>query len=469
MVDFLCWRFDRWVHETIYQTICRLPAAHSLKVQHEGDRLLQYWTFEAQLALQYKTDVEYVEHFRELFGEAVRCRLRSATPVGISVSGGLDSSSIACMADLLSSGDQEIHQQIRLYSCVFGENFPKADERRYLQAVLDKCPRFSATGIAGQNLWGLKEFGSDGGFPLDEPEIFHIRSMFTDMLREARCHGCRVVLSGEGGDLVLSAAAYWRPVLIRDVDLRRIKSELGHFWRRSGWSTVTTLIHDLIVSSIVPFMPSPPLQWLRQSRQRRFAPAWVNRRWIKLSEKAESESISNHTIRLPSQSATIIYRHLTSGWYTALLSYINSVAAFLGVEYRFPFLDRRVIAFQLAIPSHLRFQDGLEKVILRKAMVDILPEVVRQRTTRAVFNEVGDYGLQERERAKVKFLLDGIESSLSRYLDAEALRSAWQGYYEGTNQPNSRMLLAPLWLQAWLQSAQANHISEPDLGKERQQ
>jgi asparagine synthase (glutamine-hydrolysing) len=456
MVDFLCWRFDRWVHETIYQSIFRLPASHRLKAQQEEESLARCWTFGAQPGPHYKTDREYVEHFRELFSEAVQCRLRSVTPVGISVSGGLDSSSIACMADhILSAETRDSQQRVRLYSCVF-KDFPAADEREYLKAVLDKCYRFPAATIAGENLWGLKDIGTDESFHLDEPEVFPIRSMLTSLLGEAYRHGCRVMLSGEGGDQVMSDAAYWMPALIRDVDLLQIRSELRHFWRRSGRSTVNMLILDLVKSFIESIKPCVPLYLLQRRSQisyLRSAPAWVNKWWIKPPDRLQLGSTSDYTIHLPNRSATVMYHQLTGGWYTALLGYINSVAAFQGMEYRLPFLDRRVIDFQLIIPPRLRFAGGRTKVILRGAMADILPETIRQRSTKAHFSEVVDYGLREKERAKVRSLLDGIMTDQGKYLDSNELRSAWQQYYKSTDLPPTRFLAAPL-LRAWLQSAQ---------------
>ncbi|MEP7356295.1 MAG: asparagine synthase-related protein, partial [Anaerolineales bacterium] len=83
---------------TFYQDIHRLPPAHSLTLSRAGAKLERYWALDPARALPPASDEAYADGFRELFTEAVRCRLRSAYPVGAMLSGGLDSSSIVCVA-----------------------------------------------------------------------------------------------------------------------------------------------------------------------------------------------------------------------------------------------------------------------------------------------------------------------------------------------------------------------------------
>src|SRR6267142_6895205 len=83
---------------TLYRDILRLPPAHSIKVNREGIRVQSYWSLDPSRSQVMRSDEEYAEAFRELFTEAVRCRLRSAFPLGFMLSGGLDSSSVTCVA-----------------------------------------------------------------------------------------------------------------------------------------------------------------------------------------------------------------------------------------------------------------------------------------------------------------------------------------------------------------------------------
>lgn len=80
---------------TFYQNIWRLLAAHSITIGCEETQIRRYWSSDPTREVRLHSDQEYAEAFREIFTEAVRCRLRSAFPVGSTLSGGLDSSSIA--------------------------------------------------------------------------------------------------------------------------------------------------------------------------------------------------------------------------------------------------------------------------------------------------------------------------------------------------------------------------------------
>ena len=91
-----------------------------MAVTASGVRRWQYWTLEPDPDVGAMSDEAYTERFLELFTEAVRCRLRSAFPVGAQLSGGLDSSFVACRArDLLRQGNTG---PLHTISCVFDED-----------------------------------------------------------------------------------------------------------------------------------------------------------------------------------------------------------------------------------------------------------------------------------------------------------------------------------------------------------
>ncbi len=109
VVDFLVEQLDREDEEsTFYQDVQRLPAGHSLTVSPGKFLLRDYWELKAPPVLKLGSLQEYGEAFREVFVEAVRCRLRSTYPVASTLSGGIDSSSVVCtVRELLASELQE--------------------------------------------------------------------------------------------------------------------------------------------------------------------------------------------------------------------------------------------------------------------------------------------------------------------------------------------------------------------------
>jgi len=118
---------------TFYDGILRLLPAHSMTVDAGGTRTDRYYSLDPVRELHLASDDEYAAQLQELFVEAVRCRMRSAFPVAATLSGGLDSSAVACVArDLLA---REGAGPLLTVSAIF-DQVPECDERPYINAVL---------------------------------------------------------------------------------------------------------------------------------------------------------------------------------------------------------------------------------------------------------------------------------------------------------------------------------------------
>ncbi|TKB77984.1 MAG: asparagine synthetase B, partial [Nitrospira sp.] len=138
---------------TFYRDIFRLPAGHWLVVAENHHEVQSYWSPDPERELRLGSDEEYAEAFREVFQEAVSCRMRDVSPVGSTLSGGLDSSSISCMARhlLQSEGRGELHT----FSVLFDE-VPESDERQYVNSVLQQ-DGFKAHVVRGDTIGPLPE------------------------------------------------------------------------------------------------------------------------------------------------------------------------------------------------------------------------------------------------------------------------------------------------------------------------
>ncbi len=96
LVAFLAFLWDK-PEESFYEHIHYLPPAHGMTVSKNRVSMWRYWDVDPQAQIRYKDERDYADHYLELLREAVRCRLRSVGPVGISLSGGLDSTSLAAL------------------------------------------------------------------------------------------------------------------------------------------------------------------------------------------------------------------------------------------------------------------------------------------------------------------------------------------------------------------------------------
>jgi len=120
---------------TFYENILRLPAANALEVNFDTFKLEKYWELDPNKRIVLKSESEYSNSFLEIFNNAVKCRLRSAFPLGSLLSGGLDSSSIVCAAReiLLKNGGYPL----KTFSLIF-EDTAEAVDRCYIDFGLRK-------------------------------------------------------------------------------------------------------------------------------------------------------------------------------------------------------------------------------------------------------------------------------------------------------------------------------------------
>src|SRR4030095_15633203 len=114
--------------------------AHSVLIKHGDVQVHRFWGLDPHREIRYGSDAEYEEHFRHLFTEAVRCCLRSDRPVWSDLSGGLDSSSIVCVADqLIKSGKTET-SLLDNVSCIRDES-PSSNETKFIRCVEERIGR----------------------------------------------------------------------------------------------------------------------------------------------------------------------------------------------------------------------------------------------------------------------------------------------------------------------------------------
>lgn len=441
--EFLHGLYRRWVCQTVHDGLLRLPPAHQMVVDRQVVAPRRYYVLAPACAPEPASEDEWLQRFRGVFEEAVRCRLRSSTPVGIAVSGGLDSSAVTCVAHDVTEG-QECFPQVILYSSVYPET-PRADESRFLADVAARCMRFRAKRIPSDGCWALREFGADGGFPLDEPELYALRSQSLAVLRAAAKDGCRVMLLGDGGDPVLGQNLYAQPHSMRGVGWRDWLAEIRYFrqWTGLGW---WSLIFRGFLFPLIPERVRTRLEALRAAFIK--TPPWL--RGIRLDvcdQPSASRGVSPRRTK-PSPSAQVVTANLLHPREIAVHSALDLTAAYAGIELRSPFFDRRVVELALQLPQRLMCWRGSDRIIVRQSLRGILPESVRLRRGKSDFGDLIDRGLH-RERHRIERLLEAPVVENLGFLSAAPLRRAFEGYWHGLP-ADYRELLRPLYVEAWL-------------------
>jgi asparagine synthase (glutamine-hydrolysing) len=429
---------------TFYDSIVHLPPAHCLLVTAGASRLWRYWEIDAGKTIRYTHPEEYAEHYQELIREALLCRLRSAFPVGISLSGGLDSSSLACLAAEIISAEGLPQESLKTYSYVFYK-FHSCDERSYIQPVIEQAARFHPIQprlVEGDAFWPTplnEDWLIQRDYPFQDPYYNLLRGI----QQTAHGDGVRTVLSGFYGDDLYSGKNYWFADLLRGRRFSLAGRILAHHPAQFNPK------HDLLDYGLRAIVPSQVKKWYRGLPF--VTSEWAE--WIHPQLAASTglkqlgSEVHNHTkFSLPSQQHR--YWALFFTGYPESATLMQDIAQQSGMEYRFPYMDRHIVEFVMGIPAEQIAAPGPSRRILREALAGKLPETVRQRTDKTVLMELTDRGIYQEGFSEIQDIL-----LHSQVIERGFVRKDWLAGELG-NQTRIRagfILWLVLSLETWLQ------------------
>jgi asparagine synthase (glutamine-hydrolysing) len=400
---------------TAYASIRRLAPGHKLVCDRHGVQIKRYWALPPPARLRYRRPGDYVEHFRTLFDEAVADRLRTDR-AGSQLSGGMDSTSITVTAQRWLQA-QARPFDLRAYAIEYRSLIP--DEEGAIAAEVGRHAGFPVEVLSGESFLDMDPVAHAGRVP-PEPGPMSVLQMAEICRRTAEFS--RVLLTGYGGDPLLAS-----PVLTRDRMLAAL--------RQGSWRW--------------------PARSLRARLRRQpvgALPAWANRRW------AEDVGCGERQARFSQLSLIEQTGMVRAPLWRGLFAFSDPGFHGLELRIRFPFFDLRLLEFVRAIPPTPWLEN---KHLLRAAVGDRLPEIVRIRPKSAM---AGDVVLERNRRAGVPSwqieLLDTPE--MAGLIDQDWLRRA-------SNQPAAAQAQAwatdrpPVQVAYWLhhrshQGARAGHV-----------
>jgi asparagine synthase (glutamine-hydrolysing) len=358
------------MEETFFADIRRLPPAHSLSYGSKGLEVKCYW----RLSRQDLSTADPAEAIREQFLDSIKLHLRSDVPIGSCLSGGIDSSAIVTAVDYLRRGASSealaIGMRQRTFTAFFDE--PGYDERPFAEAVVRRT-KADAHWIT---------FDSDqlvADLPViiaaqDEP--FGSTSMVAQwyVLRSAADAGLKVILDGQGGDEVFAGyrafIGFHLADLLSQRRFRELRRELAAFHEVH---TITTLMIAL-GRAIAP----EALTRFVRGRSRR-SHGLVHRDLRGQPYEPARESIFPDRLRRE-QETVLLSRGLPE-----LLRYEDRNSMAHSLEARVPFLDHRLVELAFSLPGDALIRSGRTKAVLRQALHDLLPPIVRERRDKLGF------------------------------------------------------------------------------------
>lgn len=400
---------------TPYRNINGVPPGHSVTISDGVVRTRRFWGLDPHREIRYGSDAEYEEHFRHLFREVVRCRLRVDGPVWSELSGGMDSSSIVCMAhDILKHGEAQA-SRLNTVSRVFDEA-AKSDERRYILPVEQKI---------GQKGLHLSEDKYRILSPLDRDYIPAIPSYVANIAAYCKAvnnamreSGSRVLLSGlGGGELLLGDGDPFPELADLLVQLRLISLHQ----RLRSWSEALNKTYSQVLWKNVLLQLLPrSLQFGRKRRSNQIL-HFYNREFVKRMRLRQ---------RLLGPRDIFGFRRPGGRYQSTLFQYLPRQISsgfwqeFNDAQFSYPGTDRRLIEFLAAIPFEQRARPKEGKSILRRALRDLLPAELLYRTERRITIQSAAARAAQRERERIRETFTDSRAAAHGYIDAAEVLAA---------------------------------------------
>jgi asparagine synthase (glutamine-hydrolysing) len=424
---------------TPYQHFKSVPPAHAVIVEPGRIRAHRFWQPDPLREVSYQTDSEYEEHFLDLFGEAVGCRLRTDGVVWAELSGGMDSSPIVCLAsELLKQGAVQ-SSNLQTVSRVYDEAC-RSDERKYILPVEQKIGK---TGLhLREDDYRILQPWPDDYVPCIPSHVANFIAYYRALNEAMKNGGARVLLSGFGGDEIQLGDGEPFPEL---VDLLVQGKLLSLHNRITRWSESKKQGYANFAwqNLIAPLLPRK-LQLERQQIFTRllnfYNPQFVKRERLRDRLFGPPDVLGFSTPGRRYRANYFLYttRQLSAGFWRELCD----------IEFSYPFTHRPLVEFMLAIPPEQTARPNESKSLARRALGNFLPtELLNRKENRITIWHAATLAVA-REAPRIRRLFEEADAVLDKYIDREAVIAACNR----SNHPD--VLLLPLipfvhWLRSF--------------------
>ena len=380
LADFiLSFRSSDLESHTFFEGVQSLPAGHLLVVTPTSATLHRYLDFDTRRKLRLSGWPDYVDAFHHLFAESVRRRLRSATPVAITVSGGLDSAYIFCVAQALLRNAEAHCPGIRGFNYA-GQAGTPSDEEVFVRLLEEACgapieripERLGFMQVAADDVWCAES-------PIVEGLACQAHAGFGTM----RAAGAGRLLTGHWGDQFLFDSDYL-------LDLFRA----GRWWllkqHLRGWGITAPRIAARFARSVAADNLPPSLKVV--VRESRPGAAW-NSPWFTIPFRRLLRERATHapaSRRSGTSHAHAMYRQSRMPYHVQCMEWNNRTAAAQDIDIAFPYLDADLVEFLMAIPGDVQMRGGVPRGLMRAAMRRVTPDAIPDRHTKGEFTHLAN-------------------------------------------------------------------------------
>ncbi len=424
--QYLAQRVHDHSEETFFEGIKKLLPGEMMKISFGGGGLKidkkKFWSlpFGRDGACPVSTEKELGEEFGDLLEESVRLRLVSDVPVGVCLSGGLDSSTISLLVDDMTNEPQ------KTFSAVFPGQ--KNNEREFIDKVNQKTsaqPHF----VYPQSK-GLFSELEDLVRVQEEPFISSGPYAQYCVMREAS-KKVKVLLDGQGGDELLAG---YDPYFL--VYLKQLLRDKKLFLFAREFLAIRGLLFKFA-------------RWRWQRQTTTDTTSFLRPEFFKTNKTNE---IYLHTRRVCKGLKERLYEDVFQYSLPALLRYEDKNSSAFSLESRVPFLDPNLVEFIFGLPDDLIIKNGVNKYILRRAMKDKLPPKIYNRRWKVGFTTPEEVWFRQ-EKDKILEIFQSKSFRQRPYWDAEKIVNAFKSFLqndEGDSMLFWRFLNTEIWLRVFI-------------------
>lgn len=414
--------------ETLFKGVKRLLPGHTLTWSDGRLNVRQYWDLSFEPKHEDRSDADFIEEWRDLFRQSVKLRLMADVPLGMFLSGGIDSSAIAAMMSGM------VDEPIKTFSVGFRER--EANELEYARIV-------------------SKAFGTDHHEILITPEQFFealpelvwhedepigfIASVPLYFVSKLAQQHVKVVLTGEGSDEILAGYGRYHKALTLLNYGEKYESYTPGFLRDAVREGVATLpgvlnrkltrtflsrdsdIESLFFDNFAVFPRSLQEGLFSDETRARIAdlnPYEIQNEWLARTDASDMLD-------------KLLYAD-TKTYLHELLMKQDQMSMAASIESRVPFLDHKLVEFTARMPERMKLRGKTTKWILREAMKDILPAEILNRPKMGFPVPIGGWFRNEYRHLVDEYVLS--ERALGRgILSADQVRRLVAAHNTGEN------------------------------------
>ena len=412
LVNFIFSLFSK-NNETFFKDIYKLNGGQLIAFKKDDKSTIEFNKVPGESKHLFNLK-DTITKFNEIYTQVINDQISNTNgPICTSLSGGLDSSSIATLISRHKVAEKKSSFSIH-FKGLNEKEFKIADESNFIAEVLKK------TGLAHEHI-SLSYETSSTLNEMKNNNIFHVPySMVNGYIHRHMYERCvkndsSVFFDGLFGDEIISHGTFKLQELLIKKRFIKFLVEL-YFLKKRG--LVFSIRHQIKINILKPMMKSLKKFFFNSSLQLEYDDNsdLVNRRLLPELVDLKKSNIHNFVSEYDEQ-----LRFLKSGVIENTLEQIDFITSRMNIDCRFPFLDKRILDFTINIPTDMKMKNGVTRYYYREALKDILPAKVYERNSKGNLSFFGKRDIKENYRSIIDEM-GRSKTNIYKLIDLEKLK-----------------------------------------------